>query len=304
MIGMTMKLYLGVIPGLYPWHEEATIKETMEKLNAGVMISFWNFRKKVSDIIQKGIHDYLSWDGPIMVDSGAYSAFNSGIRIKIVEYLNFLRNIDLHLEDSVVNLDSIGKVYISKKNWRYLSCHLPRKVLPVIHFPDVHKYYDSEEAIGLGGMVPALKINQKGSVFDVAEWFKAIQAQTKSLLHGFGIGSPFHQTAFFKHLDSVDWIGWRRNAAMCSCYTPEGSVYIHEARRKKKSGKKLNERLFEIYSPPVIDNYEVLTLKGTLGWKYRALWNVWWFLNAQKHKEIMQNSNYVKRIRRRIESDN
>ena len=300
MIGMNMKLYLGVIPGLYPWLEEPEIREKMGGLSVGVVISFWNFRKKMSKIIQKGIHDYLSWDGVIMVDSGAYSAFNIGIDINIDDYLAFLRRIDLHPKDKVVNLDSIGDTETSRKNWNYLSSHLPREVLPVIHFPDTHRYYESEELIGLGGMVPALKINQKGSVFEIAEWLKVIQTQTNSLFHGFGIGSPFHQIAFLKHLYSIDWVGWRRNAAMCSCYTPEGSVYIHEARRKKKPGKKLDDRLFDKYSPPFIDNYKLLTLEGTKGWKYRALWNVWWFLNAQQYKKIIQDSNYVKRIQRRI----
>ncbi len=297
-----MKLYLGIVPGLYPWLEEVKIMEKMKKLDVGIIFSFWNFRKKTSEIIQSGLKEFFSWDGSIIVDSGAYSAFNSGVEISISKYVQFLKRINLGSEDIVVNLDSIGNPRKSKRNWELLNRKFAMNILPVVHYPDNLNYYKSEKYIGLGGVVPALKINQKGSVYDIAEWLGILKSSSDCFFHGFGIGSPYHQIAFLNHLYSIDWIGWRRNAAMCSCYTPEGSVYIHEALYKKKFGKGLNQRLFECYSPPFIENYEQLTLRGTLGWKNRALWNVWWFLNAQEFKEKVENSTYVKRLQKLINS--
>ena len=58
--------------------------------------------------------------------------------------------------------------------------------------------------------------------------------------------------------------------------------------------------MFERYTPPFIDSYQVLHKPGTEGWINRALWNVWWFLIANDYHETIENSNYVQNLRRRI----
>ncbi|UCE12627.1 MAG: hypothetical protein JSV04_10585 [Candidatus Heimdallarchaeota archaeon] len=231
-----------------------------------------------------------------MVDSGAYSAFNSGVNIKIKDYLSFISDISVQDTDIIVNLDVIGNQEKSKLNWTYLSKKLD--VLPVIHLPNLEDLYPSEKYIGLGGMVPSFKINQKGSVHDVATWVASLTQNKK--YHAFGIGSPYHQIAFNEFLQSADWIGWRRNAAVCSCYTPEGSVYIHEARKKKKRGRSMTTDLFQRYSPPFIDSYEKLCKKGTEGWINRALWNVWAFLHAEDYEKEINSSRYVISLKKRL----
>ncbi|MFW9904683.1 MAG: hypothetical protein ACFFFH_10145 [Candidatus Thorarchaeota archaeon] len=295
-----MRLYLGVVPGIFPWLKEPNIHKTMMQKDVGIVFSYWSFRKKTSEIISKGPHDYFSFDGAIMVDSGAYSAFNSGINIQIDDYLSFLHEIELNASDTIVNLDVIGETRKSNQNWLKLTKILHKTVLPVIHLPEDESVYFSEEYIGLGGMVPAFKINQTGSVQNVAEWLVSLHQTRNRKYHGFGVGSPFHQIAFLDLLFSVDWIGWRRNAAVCSCYTPEGSIYIHEARKKLKKGKKFTHELFDLYAPPFIASYDMLHKKGTEGWTNRALWNVWWFLVAIDYKKQIETSKYVSSLRRRI----
>jgi hypothetical protein len=295
-----LRLYLGVVPGTFPWLEEHDIHKAMTRKDTGIIFSYWLFRKKIPKIISRGLHDYFSFDGPIMADSGAYSAFNSGAIIHIDDYLSFLSKIDMNDNDSIVNLDVIRDPKKSQQNWVYLSNKLNVNVLPVIHLPEEGVKCYSEDYIGLGGMVPAFKINEPGSVIDVVSWLIKLNQTSKRKFHGFGIGSPFHQIAFLNLLYSVDWIGWRRNAAVCSCYTPEGSMYIHEARKKKKKGKRLTRVLFDLYSPPFIDSYEMLHKEGTEGWVNRALWNAWWFLVAMDYRDQIATSRYVRSLRRRI----
>jgi hypothetical protein len=295
-----LRLYLGVVPGIFPWLKEDTIHKNMRRKGVGIIFSYWSFRKKITDIISKGLHDYFSFDGPIMVDSGAYSAFNSGVNIDIANYLSFISEIDMKHNDTIVNLDIIHNPSKSKQNWLHLTNKLNINILPVIHLPEKGNAYSSEDYIGLGGMVPAFKINQPGSVKDVVAWIVSLHQTFYKRYHGFGIGSPFHQIAFLDYFYSVDWIGWRRNAAVCSCYTPEGSIYIHEARKKKKKGKRLTRELFNLYAPPFIDSYEILYKEGTKGWINRALWNVWWFLVAYDYKAQIETSKYVSSLRRRI----
>ncbi len=296
-----MNLYLGVVPGIFPWLEEPKIKEKMSDDQVGITFSYWVFRSKQSHIISKGVHDFFSFDGPIMIDSGAYSALNSGIKICIKKYLAFLKEIknSIQEKDIIVGLDIIGDAEKSLLNWKYLKQKIDCQILPVIHYPEKEFRYFCENYVGLGGMVPSFKINQTGSVYDVASWMAQLMAFKQIKFHGFGIGSPFHQTAF-NTLFSVDWIGWRRNAAVCSCYTPEGSIYVHEARKKEKKGKSLTPSMFEEYAPPFIDTYEQLCEPGTKGWINRALWNVWWFLVANEHIGKLANNRYVKTLRIRF----
>lgn len=296
----SLQLYLGVVPGIFPWLEEFNIHRKMVEKNAGIIFSYWSFRNKNIEIGSKGLHDYFSYDGPIMVDSGAYSAFNSGVNIQVEDYSTFLSEINVRDNDIIVNLDVIGDPKKSRQNWIYLTKKFDFHVLPVIHLPEDGNSYSSENYVGLGGMVPAFKINQPGSANDVASWLVLLSNTLNKRYHGFGVGSPFHQIAFQDFLYSVDWIGWRRNAAVCSCYTPEGSTYIHEARKKRKKGKSLTRELFEQYAPPFIDSYEMLHIKGTQGWKNRALWNVWWFLLAKDYKKQIETSRYVLSLRKRI----
>ena len=297
---MFLQLYLGVVPGMYPWQEEHHIAEKLHENNVGIILSYWSFRKHHQDLINKGLHDFLSYDGPIMLDSGAYSAFNSGVTIQVEDYSTFLTQLHIEDEDVVVNLDVVGDPIKSLGNWNYLKNRFDFPLLPVIHLPGKGLNYLEEPYVGLGGMVPAFKINQSGSVYDAAAWLARLSLYEEKKYHGFGIGSPFHQIAFSEYLHSVDWIGWRRNAAICDCYTPEGSRSIPEARKKKIRGKKLDIDLFEKYKPPFIDQYDVLHRPGTEGWRYRALWNVWWFLNAEEHRTTMETSTYVQRLKNKM----
>ncbi len=295
-----MQLYLGVVPGIFPWSIEPIIHKKMTENHTGIIFSYWSFRKKKAEMVSKGLHDYFSFEGPIMVDSGAYSAFNSGVNIQVDDYASFLSEINVHDKDLIVNLDVIGDPKKSRQNWIYLTKKFDYNIIPVIHLPDTRNSYPSKDYVGLGGMVPAFKINQPGSVHDVASWLVSLSYISKTKFHGFGIGSPYHQIAFRDFLYSADWIGWRRNAAVCSCYTPEGSVYIHEARKKKKKGKSLTSYLFELYTPPFIGSYEMLYKKGTEGWINRALWNVWWFLITEDYREQIETSKYVRSLQKRI----
>lgn len=298
-----MQLYLGLVPGLMPYNVPE-IAEKMKEINAGIIFSYYTYRNQLDKIIENGMHDHFNFDGPIMIDSGAYSAMNSGIKIGLIEYYHFLSRLKLYPDTTIVNLDMIGDPTVSLDNWRTLDMMMreaQRKlVMPVIHYPKdtFSQFYGVCPNIGLGGAVPAFKINEKGSVYDVAEWINNLVTKKQwggTKFHGFGIGSPYHQIVFEDVLHSVDWMGWRRNASVCCVYTPEGSRYILAARKTPPRGKALSEEEFEKYKPPFIDKYNELEI-----WENRALWNVWQFLTAQEYKEQMSKSVYVKAVKKRL----
>lgn len=295
-----MKLYLGITPNYYPYVEELLIEKKMREIDAGIIFSYWVFRKHKEEIYKKGIHDFFMFDGPIMVDSGAYSAWNSKVHLNHQEYSVFLNELKAREGDIFVNLDVIGDKFGSFSNFLDLKRdlnYLKIPILPVFHYPSLDHHYAYEPYIGMGGMVRALKINETGSIYDLVEWIPKFDIRQK--YHGFGVGSPYNQIIFEDFLHSVDWMGWRRNAAICSVYTPEGSRTVQEARRKPK-GKSMTPALFREYKPDFIDSYDLLHKKGTEGWNWRALWNVWQFLVAQEHKDQINKSDYVKRLKKMI----
>jgi len=294
-----MRLFLGVTKDK-SWSKEPQILSKMKEKGAGIIFSYHLFRDEIDTIIAKGVHDYFGFDGTIMVDSGAYSAWNSGLKIDIKEYFDFLKQIDTRCTDIFVNLDVVGNPTQSLVNYKWLKLHTNKIkgfLLPVVHYPDRCSY--SNDYIGLGGMVNALKINKEGNINDIARWIT--RQPENRFYHGFGVGSPYNQIIFEDWMYSVDWMGWRRNASVCSVYTPEGSRQIPEARNKpKESARNLSEFEFEMYRPPFIDDYSLLHRKGTEGWYWRAMWNIWYFLVAQEYREIISKSRYVFNVKRKL----
>ncbi len=295
-----MKLFLGVIQGFFPWVYENQINQFMRKHRYGILFSYWQFRKSIQKIKSLGLHEFFSYDGPIMIDSGAFSAYQSGAIIPLKDYIDFLTQVEVNDDDFIVNLDIIGERKKSTSNWSKLEQKVTHPILPVVHFPSLNLSDYSGLNLGMGGMVSSLKINEKGSVHDVAAWISKFRSLTNKSLHGFGLGSPSHQVAFNDMLESIDWIGWRKNAAIGDCYTPEGSRSVPNVRYSQKTRKWLTLELFEKYRPPFISCYSSLQLPGTVGWKYRAVWNVWMFLTAHKHILTIEKSPYVTAIRKRI----
>ena len=295
-----LKLYLGIVQGFYPWINEDQIRQCMHKRESGILFSYWQFRKFIQRINAIGLHDYFSFDGPIMIDSGAYSAHQSGIAISLEKYIDFLKNVGVNDNDLIVNLDVIGNPYKSFSNWSTLMQSIDHPILPVVHFPKINIVDYSVSNIGLGGMVSSLKINEKGSVFDVAAWLAKFRSITDQKFHGFGLGSPFHQLAFKNYLESIDWIGWRRNAAIGDCYTPEGSRSVPRVRKSSRTRKWLTKELFDKYQPPFLENFAQLQQPGSRGWINRAQWNVWIFLTAQNYRLKIEQVSYVKSIKKRM----
>lgn len=305
-----MKRYLGITPSLYPYIEEPKIMKKMKEHDVGILFSYWQFYKDLNRITSLGLHDYFKWDGDFMIDSGAYSAFNSGVKIDLHDYFVFLYELEPDKNVIIVNLDVVGNKKESYSNWEYLNATLDTEILPVIHYPSkfdlesIGNPYFGEKYIGLGGMVNALKIlakNQKqfGSPTQVAKWL--VHLSKKKKYHGFGVGSPLHQLAFEDVIYSLDWLGWRRNAATCGVYTPEGTRVIPEARiREEKKYAPLSKEEFEKYHPPFIESYELLHEKGTLGWNYRALWSIWTFLCVEEYRKVMSQNKYVINLKKII----
>jgi len=137
----------------------------------------------------------------IMLDSGALSAYRSGVAVDLCSYCDFLlanrEAIDLY-----VNLDVIGDAQATLANQRYME-QRGLSPMPVFHFDedfDLLEYYcDNYELVGLGGMVPR-------SYKRMRAWLEAIFARRPHKYHGFGIGDIRLITSFpFFSIDNTTW---------------------------------------------------------------------------------------------------
>ncbi len=310
------KLFLAVVPGLYPWQEIDEIRKLMERQNVGVLFSYYHFTKSkrmMNTILKHGFHEFFDFEGPIWMDSGAYSAWNSGKQISLQAYLQFITKISSSLEsrDAVIVLDAIGQPRITMDNLRQMQDELEDMItlIPVVHHPllDLPREIIDHSMIALGGMVRSFQINQRGSPHAVARWLGALIARNEILqqkhLHGLGLGSPLLQVALQPPISSLDWLGWRRNAAICEVYTPVGSKIVMEAilSRKILSNRPLTDEMFVQHAPPFISKKEELFLPGKKGFINRALWNAWWFLKAREYEHVLKHSRYVQAIKKNLQ---
>ncbi len=310
------RLFLAVVPRLYPWKKIEEIRELMKQRRVGLLFSYYHFsksRKMKKQLLEEGVHHFFDFDGPIWMDSGAYSAWNSGKPLSLREHVEFIRKLEHGWEsrDAVFVLDVIGDskktLHHHERMMKELDGLAPL-IVPVVHFPmrEIPLQYMASKVIALGGMVRSFQINRGGSPYTVARWIGTLFQENSSLkevhVHGLGLGSPLLQVALQPPLSSCDWLGWRRNAAICEVYTPEGSKIVMNALKSRNVLVKrpLTSELFEKYRPPFINDRLDLELPGSFGFVNRALWNVWWFIKAGDHVKQLERSRYVQIIRRNV----
>jgi hypothetical protein len=129
--------------------EVEVIKEVRPK---NILISYWYFKNRN---LQEWVKD-LGYLPNIMLDSGAWSAYNQDKRIDFKKYIDYINKYKEYIYE-FVNLDEIGDPDISY--WSYLV--MKKKGLnpiPVYHYGEDFKYLDAyikrgEKRIAFGGTV-------------------------------------------------------------------------------------------------------------------------------------------------------
>lgn len=231
-----MKLYFAA----YKPNVKDIIK-TPEKVN--LLESYFTFKKE----------DYTEWhkkhkleNRDLFLDSGAYSAFNSGVKIDLDDYIKYVQK---HKDATTIyaTLDVIGDWKATKKNTEYMESK-GLKPLPVFHYKspldELKRMCSKYDYIALGGLVP-LKTNTKLLRLWLDTCFKVIYEETmkkgKPLLkvHGFGLTnfSIWRDYPFY----SVDSTTWLTGAIFARRLIFEKGVMrnMQKARSKEKTLKRL-----------------------------------------------------------------
>lgn len=144
-----------------------------------ILASYHYFKNKV-DIIKK--YRQLNYD--IIIDSGAFSAANTGANINIDDYCLFIK------ESLVVNyagLDVIGDAKATKENTEYMTLKYGLNPIPTFHMgskiEDLQELVNNYNYIALGGLVFSAGIE---SHLD-AVWRFILKTKRNLKVHGFGL---------------------------------------------------------------------------------------------------------------------
>lgn len=128
----------------------------------------------------------------VVLDSGAFSAANSGKPISLLEYAGFLRG-NAHLFDWCASLDVIGDPARSFANWQALRASHPG-VVPAVHCGTdlqwLQRYMDAGvPRVAFGGLVPYAK-TLRHTASPARQWLDAAFGMvqgTQLAVHGFGV---------------------------------------------------------------------------------------------------------------------
>jgi hypothetical protein len=120
-------------------------------------------------------------DVELMLDSGAFTAWNSGKTIALADYCNFVRTPPLHFHN-VVQLDCIGNVEGTRENYLHMRSEGLR-CIPVFTRGNTREaldeMYEDSDYVLLGGI--ATGENVKGYV----KWFQTLSGKRKVHWLGF-----------------------------------------------------------------------------------------------------------------------
>jgi len=292
----------------------------------GVMVNAYEIlRKKRNNIImEKGIHNYLNFEGLITMDSGGFLFMKKnaleicpGTILELYERgkPNFGVILDHPIQPGLPKNEKKKRQMKTLENTKYMMTAQKGKnpvLIPVIHghsLGDVAWFIkrlneiNEFEIYGVGSSVPYI-FNTKGAG-GIYNLVKIISFIRKTLpdkkLHVFGVGSTLTMhLMFYIGADSVDSSGWRTKAAFGAIQLPgTADRYITE-RKKHKSYPKLSKeerKLLDNCDCPVCRKHSINSL--TQSFQLRALHNAWVFQHEVKiARKLIEENTYDKYVER------
>ena len=249
------------------------------------------FNTRADQFVKRRLFSY--WDKPLndarrctangdelFLDSGAYSAFTSGVAIDIERYADFV----LETEDmwaAVANLDCIPgrgaspalaaeKSYLNLRHLEELGC----RVVPCFHFAEpwryLDRYIDEYDYVALGGMVKGRKEVLQSWLDWCWKLLTDEDGKPRVKVHGFGLSAYWAATRYpWASLDSRSWLIDSGKTHKCRMWINDKPIIL-DVRRQSLPGRKLEDRLGVIAQDCRTDYEARLLVNGAF---YRELEN-------------------------------
>jgi len=287
----------------------------------GVMVNAYEILGKTkanNEVRKKGIHGYLQFRGPTMMDSGGFQFMKKKeLNIdpkKILELYeeskpNFGVVLDHPLGPNLSHEEKMDRWFKTLTNTRIMVANYNTncsELVPAVHGHEIEEIdwflqeldrISAFRCLGIGSLVPSVfSTKGAGGIANVVEIVNFVRKKLpERRIHVFGVGSTLTMhLMFYAGADSVDSSGWRTKAAYGAIQLPGiGDRYI-TSRKRHKTYRDLSENEKEILAQcecPVCKKEGLETLKKSF--TSRALHNAWIFQKeVEKARELIKMDEY------------
>lgn len=195
-----------------------------------ILASYIDFRSKGALKSNFRIIEQLREEGgKIFLDSGAFSVWNSGRSIKLIDYITFLRKYH-HYFDVITALDVMDSPRDTLLNYQDMIKYLPeikQKIIPVYHYPEpveyLDKYIEIADYIGIGAITGLCKSTKTLMPYLI----KVLNHIPKHIkIHLFGLSRYDVVLKFGPRIASVDSTSWSASPLFLTVLTNHGKKFI------------------------------------------------------------------------------
>ncbi|MHA2096319.1 MAG: hypothetical protein ACW98F_16990, partial [Candidatus Hodarchaeales archaeon] len=217
---MSFALGTPISARIRPWKYDWIVKPDSLMISA---IDFMQNPGIFETIKKKGIHSYLEWDGPLVCDSGAFSAINR--KKKVVTSIEQLK---LYYQELTKQDPNIIKITLDYPDEEILSNYfelLPYEVQPVIPYNQLHLLDQIVSESGLpewsfiGRLVPLMrggsgyKIKLFSALTEFIRKLDSFSVNDKCKIWALGVGAPSILPEVLSVVDGCDSSRWRITAS-------------------------------------------------------------------------------------------
>ncbi len=287
----------------------------------GLMVNAYEILKKTkadSEVRSQGIHKYMGFDGPIMMDSGGFQFMKKQelnvdpkeiLRLYQVSKPDFGIVLDHPLGPNLDHKEKLDRWLRTLANTRIMLANHntdSTELVPVIHGHELSKIewfieelekISSFNYLGIGSLVPSVfSTKGAGGITNVVEIVNFVKKKLGNRkIHVFGVGSTLTMhLMFYAGADSVDSSGWRTKAAYGAIQLPGiGDRYVTSRTRHKKY-RDVSEEDKEILAScrcPICESEGLEKLR--ISFTSRAMHNAWVYNEeVKKARELIRLGKY------------
>lgn len=171
----------------------------------------------------------------LYLDCGAFSAFQLGTKIKLEDYLWFIRRYG-HIFREIAALDVIGNGPDSFENYVQMYNSGVKKCIPCWHHKDdkilIKKYLDYTDYIAIGNLVGSA-LNRRLRARTIRTGIDIIrQFNPDAKIHLYGVTTLLLLRMFGHEIESVDSSSWLSGSKYAMVYNLNGTFDYHGRIRK------------------------------------------------------------------------
>ena len=170
-----------------------------------ILVSYWQMRTPYAR--NRILYNIQKYGLDCFLDSGAYSAYNSGVKITLEAYTSFVKQFGKYFT-TVASLDVLFNPEQSLDNYNDMLRWGCKNVLPVWHYTEPWSYFDeyckTTDYICVGGLVG---LKRKVRLKAIREVLARIPKGIK--IHLFGLTDIILIKKFGRQIDSCDSSTWK-----------------------------------------------------------------------------------------------